>query len=154
MKNAEKYLFERSSPEPMSGCWLWKGYVDALGYGRAGHPTENKAHRIMWTMFYGAIPEGKKILHRCDVRCCINPEHLFLGTQADNVLDMVKKGRNRSVPQRGEKNPMAKLTKRLVLEMRELREKNPKLSYAKIGLLYNISTMTAFRAVVKQSWEK
>lgn len=152
-KAAEDYLMNRSSPEPMSGCWLWNGYIDALGYGRAAHPTENKAHRIMWTMFHGAIPKGKKILHKCDVRCCINPDHLFLGTQADNVLDMTRKGRGRTVPQPGEKNGMSKLTRTQVDKMRELR-KSTNLPYAKIAKIYNIAAMTAFRAITNQSWSK
>jgi hypothetical protein len=149
--DAENYLFTRSMPEPMSGCWLWSGYIDALGYGRANHPKEKKAHRIMWTMFNGEIPDGKKILHRCDVRCCVNPEHLFIGTQADNVADMMEKGRNKCVPQKGEKNPMSKLNQNLVLEMRQFRNDSG-LSYSKIAKKYAISTMTAFRAITKQSW--
>lgn len=151
--SANEYLFARAIPEPMSGCWLWSGYVDDIGYGRAGHPTENKAHRIIWTILYGAIPSGKKILHKCDVRCCINPDHLFIGTQADNVADMMKKGRNKCVPQCGEKNPMSRLTNDVVLKMRKLRESTNE-PYHKIASKFGVSTMTAYRAITKKAWSE
>ena len=75
-----------------NGCWLWQGSKDADGYGRAFH-AKRLAHRVSYEEFIGPIPEGLSALHRCDVRCCVNPEHLFLGTQQDNMKDMYIKGR-------------------------------------------------------------
>lgn len=76
---------------PFSGCWIWTGRVmERNGYGTLGR---NLAHRISWKLHSGPIPKGLYVLHRCDVSCCVNPEHLFLGTQLDNVRDMMAKGR-------------------------------------------------------------
>ncbi|MCI0564461.1 MAG: HNH endonuclease [Nitrososphaera sp.] len=80
-------------------CWLWTGKKKCSGYGLIpkGGPGKNspalRVHRVMWELTFGPIPEGQKILHKCDVRHCVNPEHLFLGTQADNLADCKDKGR-------------------------------------------------------------
>lgn len=76
------------------GCWLWEGAVIPNGYGQIvlfGRPEY--AHRAMWRAVHGAIEDGLFVCHRCDVRCCVRPDHLFLGSNADNVADMVQKGR-------------------------------------------------------------
>ena len=81
-------------PEPTSGCWLWKRAINSAGYGLIG--KEGKlytAHRISWELHNGPIPEGIQVCHKCDVKYCVNPDHLFLGTQKDNMDDAVRKGR-------------------------------------------------------------
>lgn len=95
-------------PEPNSGCLLWLGVVHPTGghgwlrYAGRAQP----AHRFSWENSFGPIPAGLKVCHRCDVPSCINPLHLFLGTQADNMRDMTRKGRRA----RGEDFCHAKLT--------------------------------------------
>lgn len=85
---------------PFSECWLWTGWHDADGYGKLAIPSPSRsqllAHRVSWEIHHGPIPAGKCVLHRCDTPSCINPAHLFLGTQADNMRDMHAKGRGRN----------------------------------------------------------
>lgn len=102
-------ILEKSIPEPNSGCWLWTGAVNLCGYGtlRTGSRTDGTrrtaiASRVSYEVFYGEIPDGLHVLHRCDFPICINPEHLFLGTHTDNMRDMIQKGRAKLIP------PMAK----------------------------------------------
>lgn len=87
----------RYIPEPMSGCHLWLRYLNSAGYGQTrigGRAGRNiLAHRLAWQMFRGPIPEGLGVLHSCDNPCCVNPDHLFVGDQADNMEDMSRKGR-------------------------------------------------------------
>lgn len=78
-----------------SGCWVWQGCRQYPGYGRMGLPGKKVeyAHRVSWTLHYGEIPVGLRVLHKCDNPPCARPDHLFLGTQADNLADMAAKCR-------------------------------------------------------------
>lgn len=77
-------------------CWLWKGGVDKDGYGKVTIDYRTwKASRAAWHLLVGPIPEGMLVLHKCDVPLCCNPDHLWLGTQSDNIRDMDSKGRRR-----------------------------------------------------------
>ena len=134
-----------------SHCRYWIGSTDELGYGRFSYPEENKAHRASFRMFYGDIPAGMKVMHTCDTRCCVNPDHLKLGTQADNVADMVMKKRNRSVPQCGENNPMSRLTAEQVKEIRERVATGE--TQRSMCLLFNVSPMTVNRIVREKTWK-
>lgn len=91
------------------GCWSWTG-ATAYGYGRIGaggtYGSALMAHRVSWELHNGPIPEGMNVLHRCDNPPCTNPDHLFLGSHADNVADKVAKGRGAA----GEKHGRRKLT--------------------------------------------
>lgn len=87
-------------PEPNTGCWLWLGGCDRNDYGafRIGSRLDNSdkmvcSHRFSYETFIGPIPEGMKVLHKCDNPPCVNWEHLFLGTQQVNGTDMASKGR-------------------------------------------------------------
>jgi len=85
-------------PVPESGCWLWLGRVDPdSGYGQFSlNDRITRAHRAAWLLYRGDIPAGRLVLHRCDVRCCVNPNHLFLGSHKDNMRDCITKGRFRA----------------------------------------------------------
>lgn len=87
----EKYVM----PEPNSGCWLWMGKVDSVtGYGYIHADGKSSfAHRISYRLHKGKIKKGMQVCHTCDVRCCVNPHHLWLGTASQNAIDMIVKGR-------------------------------------------------------------
>lgn len=106
--NREEF-FARCSPEPNTGCWLWEGSLMTRGYGQARVSGMNiGAHRLGYSLYRGDIPPGIEVFHHCDTPACCNPDHLFLGTHAENMRDMVKKGRR--TPPRGERHSRAKLS--------------------------------------------
>jgi hypothetical protein len=102
---------------PFSECHYWNGRADKLGYGRIqvnGKPM--LAHRFSYALEHGECPATLKVRHRCDNPNCVNPAHLEIGTQADNIADMVARDRTAS----GEKHPSAKLTDAQVMELLSL----------------------------------
>jgi hypothetical protein len=136
----------------LSECWYWRGSRNRLGYGVIPMMGENKAHRVSWLLHRGPIPAGMNVLHKCDVRACVNPDHLFLGTQADNVSDMVAKGRNVSIPRFGEDNPMSKLTKGCVSQIRA-KYADGGTTMNELAREYGVSVMTVQRAIARKTWE-
>ena len=84
--------------EKTDSCWIWKGRTHKQGYGMFSAKPAHKnwvSHRASWEIHYGTIPNGLCVLHKCDVRSCVRPDHLFLGTYKDNAVDMYSKGRGR-----------------------------------------------------------
>lgn len=98
-------------------CWEWQGHRDKDGYGkmRVGRRQLARSNRIAWMVNFGKIPKDLFVLHRCDNPPCVRPDHLFLGTARDNVIDKITKGRNR--PQMGEARHNAKLTSEMVTQI-------------------------------------
>jgi hypothetical protein len=132
-------------------CWLWTGSRQPFGHGQialGGYGREGKkllsTHRVAWELTNGQIPYGLCVLHKCDVPNCVNPDHLFLGTKADNTNDMRSKGRM-SV---GEMLPQTKLTESDVLFIRS--SPDTTLYLAK---QYNVAFATIHNIRLRNSWK-
>lgn len=138
-----------SKVEQTDGCWRWLGSKSRDGYGWfwTGKTMAN-AHRVAWSLLVGAIPDGKYVLHHCDNPECTNPEHLFIGTQLDNVNDMTGKGRR--VDPVGTLKPIAKLTESIVRESRERHALGE--SYAKLAKEKGVTRKNMRFAILGLTW--
>lgn len=127
-------------------CWQWIGYKLKTGYGKF---TWGLAHRYSWSVHRGEIPDGISVLHQCDNPSCVNPDHLFLGTQLGNMMDMQEKGRSA----RGEKQGSSKLTEAEVLEIRQrYRRYSHKHGSGALAKQYGVSLTEIWRIVHGERW--
>jgi HNH endonuclease len=151
MKKTLQERFEaKITRKPNNGCWLWLGALDPGGYGTMSIARRPKrTHRLAWNLYRGEIPPGMMVCHHCDVRDCVNPDHLFLGTAQDNAEDMKKKGRSRS----GERNRAARLTWKQVREMRRLLEQG-RLREREVATLCAISIGTVNAIKLGKTWRE
>jgi len=144
-----------------AGCWIWQGArsVDGYGFMKVARKMD-RAHRVSYREHVGPIPDGMCVCHRCDVRLCCNPEHLFLGTNNENMADMARKGRaasgadhwchQRPERVRGERNPRAKLTVPDVVKIRAAMAAGG--SPAAIGRLYGVTGTTISSIASGKLW--
>ena len=134
-------------PCPTTGCWLWTGSLYGWGHGslRNGAKLEG-AHRVAWQLYRGPIPDGKLVLHMCDVPSCVNPAHLYIGTWADNVRDCLERKRHKGYLA-GEKHWKAKLTREDVNRIR-----SDTRSQAAIGRDYGVSQEQISRIKRMEQW--
>lgn len=145
----ERFL-AKIGPKDSNGCMLWLGNTLANGYGKFS-PEIGKSvfvHRYAWEMKHGPIPNGMCVLHKCDIRRCVNVEHLFLGTLADNSADMVMK--RRSVF--GERNPNAKLTEQQVIMILALR-KRFNYSQKRLAMMFDVTKAAIFKILRGENWK-
>lgn len=128
------------------GCWEWTGALNEKGYARLGG---RRANRIAWELTNG--PAGEKhVLHRCDNRKCVRPGHLFLGTHADNMADMVAKGRGRNNPAHGEKVATSRLT---VEAVREIRHRSATETQSSLAREFGVHVVTVSDLVRGKTWK-
>ena len=134
------------------GCWLWIGAKDTPGYGRFFVSKEHGldgAHRVSYTLFRGSIPEGLHVCHTCDVKLCVNPDHLFLGTNKENHHDYFRKyGKIHSA---GEYNARSKLTVNKVLAIRRLMAQG-KFKAIHIASVFGIHWNSVYRINRREAW--
>jgi len=143
-----KFLLDRAIPEPNSGCWLWTECTTKTGYGSVGFSGRAQlAHRLAYKWAHGAIARGSVVRHICDVRCCVNPEHLTLGSQAENVADCVARGRQA----KGTDIPHAKMDPDKVRVFRALIASGVGIREA--GRRFGISSGTACQIAAGRRWK-
>lgn len=143
----ETRLDRLSMPVTECGCWVWLGRANDDGYGEFYHDGKvHKAHRMSWMARKGPIPPGKQVLHSCDNTFCINPDHLFVGTQIDNMRDMATKKRGRV--SRGEANAMAILTEGQVREIRATSG-----DAADIAARYGVARHVIYQIRSRKTWK-
>ena len=119
-------------------CWLWNGKTQSDGYGEIWHPEKKKlatVHKLVYQFMKGVVPETMFVCHTCDVRNCVNPDHLWLGSNRDNIIDAAKKGRSGG----------QKLKTIDVVKIRQLADSGVK--HKDIAIMYNVSRPTITRAI-------
>ncbi len=127
-------------------CCLWQGHVNRKGYGFFSIKRKRyRAHRVAWTIDNGPVPDGLHVLHRCDTPGCVNPAHLFTGTNDDNVQDRGSKGRTA----KGASNGRAKLTVQQVLQVRLL---SGTMTQKAIAALMGVCVATVCDIVRRKTW--
>lgn len=145
--------FLRGIRKMPSGCWVCEtGYADNFGYlvvqiSENGVQHSYKSHRFSYEYFVGSIPDGKLVCHKCDVPSCCNPEHLFLGSQSENMQDMVRKGRGLV----GGRNANTKFTEADILAI--YRDVDLGLSREAIAKKFNVSAVTISHIATGRNWK-
>lgn len=136
------------------GCWIWTGSIGTGGYGTIGGEHAGRilrTHRVAWELTNGPIPAGLKVLHRCDNPPCVRLDHLFLGTQIDNIADMDAKGRRRTLPRYGTAHIGAKLREQDIPSIRTIRENG--LSQQAIAARFGVSRRLIRRVLDGIVWK-
>lgn len=141
-------LLERfmSKVNKSNECWIWTGACNSQGYGTIQTAFKlSRAHRVSYELFKGPIPAGLWVLHSCDVPGCVNPEHLSIGTAAENAQDMVRKKRNAN--RSGALHPMAVLSH---YDVKSIRAST--LPGNNLADIYSVSQATISNIRHKKSW--
>lgn len=162
-RDKERFWDTTDKSSGPDGCWLWNGLLFESGYGRF-HTNHNtfRAHRIAFVLSGGEFLDGSLVLHGCRNRHCVNPAHLYSGTQKQNCADKERDGtvnrgdrngmiRHPEIPQ-GESNGNAKLTEQLVRHMRVLRSEH-RISYGQLGRDFGISATHAMYICERRNWK-
>jgi hypothetical protein len=139
---------DRYIPEPNSGCWLWLYGTNSQGYAAFTSAHGRLASRYVYATFIGPLTADQMVLHKCDTPSCVNPDHLFVGTQTDNMRDCSQKGRMHF----GEADGMAKLTAEQVHEIR-LQVCNG-VVYRELAKRFNVSRSQISRIVQRKHWPR
>lgn len=168
LMTTNKRLYSKSKPiqcqyQDLEPCWIWTAYTLYNGYGRFRLNGKTQySHRVSWEISKGPIPPKICVLHKCDTPACINPDHLFLGTHADNVADKIRKGRGNdgdkngartkpaSIP-RGESRPFSKLSEENIKDIKKLYVRN-QFGFKKISKIFDVSPSTIKSIIKQKKW--
>lgn len=128
--------------DKQESCWIWKGFTNRKGYGRFSfrHNKSATAHRVSYEVFKGPIENNLFVCHQCDNPSCVNPDHLWLGTHLENMIDMIEKGRQSS-----------KMTPKKVIEIRKLWDNG--ISHAKLQELFGVTSGTISSIIHRRIWK-
>jgi hypothetical protein len=141
-----------SKVDKSGACWNWLG-GKAQRYGMFSigkHNLRIMAHRMSYVLHFGEIPDGLYVLHTCDNGFCVRPEHLFLGTQKDNIHDMIKKGRRKFAPVKGMSHPQAKLNENVAKDIRSAYRNGVRL--CQLASHYGVHRTTIRSIVDGRTW--
>ena len=129
-------------------CWIWEGTMISNGYGHfcVYHEHPVLAHRYSWTLFNGKIPKNKYVLHKCNNPKCVNPSHLYIGTQKDNIRDVINNGKFIY----GSKHPISKLTEIDIPKIIEFSSQG--ISQRKIASMFKINQTTIWKIIHGLAW--
>lgn len=131
------------------GCWLWQGALsDGYGTIHSGPHQQKKAHRVSWELHRGPIPKGLFVRHSCDIKRCVNPDHLLLGDHWDNMRDVVE----RKLQPHGEKHWCSKVTEQAVRSMRKEYDTGS-TSIRKLAAKHGVGRMTVHAILHRQTWQ-
>jgi hypothetical protein len=148
MVSIEERFNKKLGKPDKNGCIKWKGWKNDDGYGKFSIDKKYKfAHRYAYELLVGKIPEGKNVLHKCDVRDCCNTEHLYIGTQHENNKDSHQRNRRSS---KGSKNGYAKLKEKDVLWIKSMFNK---ISCASLSRMFNVSESCIHDIKHGRSWK-
>lgn len=143
-----KIFMDKVYPEPNTNCWLWSGGTSKSGHGKFNYKGGQLAHRFSYLIFTGPIGHNH-VLHKCDVACCVNPEHLYLGDTRQNNIDRDTRGRQRT--KRGIDHKLAKLTDADVLEIRRLHDPKTYPS-RKLAKMFGVCQRKIMHILHRESW--
>lgn len=149
LEEKKKILMMKISSNEQNNCWEWQGQITKIGYGSLRWEGKMQlAHRVFYKVYVGAIIEKKQINHSCHNRKCVNPDHLYLGDQFDNMKDMKKAGRD-NYP-KGSKHFKAKLTEEQVLLIRKRIDQGE--TAASVSKNLKIARSTIYNIKAKNTW--
>jgi len=147
-KTLQERFEEKVELIPESTCHWWIASIRPTGYGqfRSGDGKTKYAHRVSHELYIGPIPDGLDVLHKCDNKLCVNPDHFFLGTDMDNTRDKCNKGRHPV----GEACTYAKLTEKDILKIRNMAKTQ---THAGIAKLFKIDQSHATNIINRKRWK-
>lgn len=149
----EERFWRYVTPGQPDECWLWQGLRSSNGYGKIGTSRQEMlyTHRVSWEIHHGPVPDGLFVCHTCDVRLCVNPAHLWLGTAADNLADMHRKGRGHHKGANGVRNGSAHLTEQQVVEIRALYAAG--MTQVELAARFGIAQTNISQIVLRKMWK-